>query len=564
MPPRPSSVAGGTGGTAADPRVTAPARSIEPTVARWLASAMRTCGRARRHRRWRTMSSPITSPATMSAARITYCTNPSHGGRNAGIVVATWGRAQAGEVASGRADRCLHRVPRDLRGPAADACWARRSPVVRSRCGSTTCATWATDPTARVDDEPFGGGPGHGAEAGAGVRGGRSRSTPIGGACCSCRPQAGGSTRPSSGSSRPSRTSRSSAAATRASTSASSRACPPRRCRSVTTCSPGGELPALVVIEAVTRLVPGVIGREESHEQRLLLASRGCSTTRITRGRRSSAACAVPRGPALRQPRRDRALAARGGRGEDAHATVLTCPTDTARRVRAARPLVHSVDRCHEHDRPHREALPAHGHPAISAPATPSRCTSGWWREPRAGPGVPGRRDPPLRAAGSARPSRSARSPSASAWSERSRCTRRRSRKLEIVSRGPGAPREALLPARPPREEGPHQGAPHRRGEARGARGRGGRARSIEDDDDRGGRRGREIESGTTDIAEIRRQTRSTPRLADRRSAPRTWPRSRHEAVEPWPSGPHPCRPKSPTARNPSRPAAGLAWSSRS
>ncbi|HEY6567341.1 MAG TPA: tRNA (guanosine(37)-N1)-methyltransferase TrmD [Actinomycetota bacterium] len=28
----------------------------------------------------------------------------------------------------------------------------------------------------------------------------------------------------------------------------------------------GGEIPALVVIEAVTRLVPGVIGREESHE----------------------------------------------------------------------------------------------------------------------------------------------------------------------------------------------------------------------------------------------------------------------------------------------------------
>jgi tRNA (guanine37-N1)-methyltransferase len=28
----------------------------------------------------------------------------------------------------------------------------------------------------------------------------------------------------------------------------------------------GGEVPALVVLEAVTRLVPGVIGREESHE----------------------------------------------------------------------------------------------------------------------------------------------------------------------------------------------------------------------------------------------------------------------------------------------------------
>jgi tRNA (guanine37-N1)-methyltransferase len=29
----------------------------------------------------------------------------------------------------------------------------------------------------------------------------------------------------------------------------------------------GGEVPALVVIEAVTRLVPGVIGKEDSHEQ---------------------------------------------------------------------------------------------------------------------------------------------------------------------------------------------------------------------------------------------------------------------------------------------------------
>jgi tRNA (guanine37-N1)-methyltransferase len=29
----------------------------------------------------------------------------------------------------------------------------------------------------------------------------------------------------------------------------------------------GGEVPALVVLEAVTRLVPGVIGREESHER---------------------------------------------------------------------------------------------------------------------------------------------------------------------------------------------------------------------------------------------------------------------------------------------------------
>jgi tRNA (guanine37-N1)-methyltransferase len=29
----------------------------------------------------------------------------------------------------------------------------------------------------------------------------------------------------------------------------------------------GGEVPALIVVEAVTRLVPGVIGKEESHER---------------------------------------------------------------------------------------------------------------------------------------------------------------------------------------------------------------------------------------------------------------------------------------------------------
>ena len=29
----------------------------------------------------------------------------------------------------------------------------------------------------------------------------------------------------------------------------------------------GGEVPALVLIEAVTRLIPGVIGQQESHEQ---------------------------------------------------------------------------------------------------------------------------------------------------------------------------------------------------------------------------------------------------------------------------------------------------------
>ena len=40
----------------------------------------------------------------------------------------------------------------------------------------------------------------------------------------------------------------------------------------------GGEIPALVVIEAVTRLVPGVIGKEESHERDSFARARQRST----------------------------------------------------------------------------------------------------------------------------------------------------------------------------------------------------------------------------------------------------------------------------------------------
>ncbi len=49
----------------------------------------------------------------------------------------------------------------------------------------------------------------------------------------------------------------------------------------------GGELPALVVVDAVSRLVPGVVGDEQSVEEDSF-SRRGCSTTRTTRGRRSS------------------------------------------------------------------------------------------------------------------------------------------------------------------------------------------------------------------------------------------------------------------------------------
>jgi tRNA (guanine37-N1)-methyltransferase len=55
----------------------------------------------------------------------------------------------------------------------------------------------------------------------------------------------------------------------------------------------GGELPALVIIDAVSRLIPGVVGDEQSVEQDSF-SRRRCSTTRTTRGRRSSAGLKVP------------------------------------------------------------------------------------------------------------------------------------------------------------------------------------------------------------------------------------------------------------------------------
>ena len=120
----------------------------------------------------------------------------------------------------------------------------------------------------------------------------------------------------------------------------------------------GGELPALVVIEAVTRLLPGVIGNEESHERDSF------SRARPPRPPALHAAPRVPRdggarGPAFRRPRRDRALAPRGGAGEDARATD---PTSLRRTALATGGLRHAAGtlghRCHEHDRPHRKVLP--------------------------------------------------------------------------------------------------------------------------------------------------------------------------------------------------------------
>ena len=85
----------------------------------------------------------------------------------------------------------------------------------------------------------------------------------------------------------------------------------------------GGEVPALVVLEAVTRLVPGVIGRGESHEQDSF-GDAGCSTTRTTRARPSSGACGSPRPCCRATTPRSNAGAARPPSRRPA-ATAPTC-----------------------------------------------------------------------------------------------------------------------------------------------------------------------------------------------------------------------------------------------
>ena len=72
----------------------------------------------------------------------------------------------------------------------------------------------------------------------------------------------------------------------------------------------GGELPALVIIDAVARLVPGVVGDEQSVAEDSFGA--GCWIFRITRGRRSRRGRRGAEGAgraAVGQPRRDPAVA---------------------------------------------------------------------------------------------------------------------------------------------------------------------------------------------------------------------------------------------------------------
>ena len=185
---------------------------------------------------------------------------------------------------------------------------SQRHVAQRARGTATSCAAFnPRDHTplsgGQVDDTPFGGGagmvlrvdvmdtalrahlrrgPGRPAHAAA-----RHRAD-------ARRPDA--RRRATSTSSPPSRRSRCCAAATRASTSASSSTSPPTRCRSAATCSRGGELAAMVVMDAVLRKLPGALGPRRVARWRSPSARRWAATpsTRTTRGRPSTAAGRCP------------------------------------------------------------------------------------------------------------------------------------------------------------------------------------------------------------------------------------------------------------------------------
>ncbi len=167
---------------------------------------------------------------------------------------------------------------------------ARRAGLLDLRVHDLRSA--ATDPHRSVDDTPFGGGAGmvlapepvfRAVEA--------DRAAPpallLGPAGRRFdQAMARGAGRPVPGS-------RCCAGATRGSTSASPTIWSTASCRSGDFVLAGGEVAALVVVEAVARLVPGVMGNERPPPRRA--SPTGCWSTRSTPGRPSSGAGRCPR-----------------------------------------------------------------------------------------------------------------------------------------------------------------------------------------------------------------------------------------------------------------------------
>ena len=215
---------------------------------------------------------------------------------------------------------------------------------------STTCATSPTTATARVDDAPFGGGPGHGDEGRAVL--------PRGGVAAARRARArdavvllsprGRALRPGGG--RPlfaaSIAWSCSAGATRGSTSGCARALATEEVSLGDFVLTGGEVAALAVIEATVRLLPGRPRRRGLGGGRLLRRRpAGLPALHAARGR--AAACAVPEVLLSGDHGRGPPLAAQGGAPGHARAAARPAASRPAWRPRTRPCCARSSDEEH-------------------------------------------------------------------------------------------------------------------------------------------------------------------------------------------------------------------------
>ena len=270
-----------------------------------------------------------------------------------------------------RADRRHHDLPGDS-ARSTRACWEGDASG-RSTCGSTTCGTGRTDRHRTVDDEAFGGGPGM-----------VLKPEPSFAAVESLDPDRGRVLLMSPAGRRLDQALVRELASEPHLTILCGRYEGVRRAGGRRPARRGGldrrlrasravSCPALVLIEAVTRLVPGRASATRRRTSRTRSASRGSSTTRTTRGPQEFRGMRVPDvllsgdhaaiddGDARRPQRRPRATDPDSAEGSS---TALS-GTATAVHAGGQRAAGTLADRCHEQDRSDRAAVPAHGPPGF-------------------------------------------------------------------------------------------------------------------------------------------------------------------------------------------------------
>ena len=169
-----------------------PSRSTIPTtlwVHELIGAAVSTADGTRRRRGRRVQANPASDLLVLDTGALVplpFVVERRDDGRRRDRSARRASSTSASTPIDADAHRRLHDLPGDGRrlrraeparqGAASAGC---------STSGSTTCASAATDPHRSVDDAPFGGGAGHGADARAAVRARSRRSTRRGRCSCS-------------------------------------------------------------------------------------------------------------------------------------------------------------------------------------------------------------------------------------------------------------------------------------------------------------------------------------------------------------------------------------------